>query len=100
MTAGSAHNPFGQNIKHSSQIPPVGYYRPKYSQQEKRVLGPKYGTHQQWGNLGIQQAERIHQAQFDEKTKLCMCILKAVDQTQIQEKKDKKYQRNLFLRQK
>ena len=95
----SAHNPFGPNIKRSAQVPPVGCYRPKYSQQEKRILGPKYGSRSTWGNLGVEQAQRIQQAQFDERSKLCMCILKAVDQTQMEQKKDRELQRSLFQEQ-
>ena len=47
-----AHDPFKVDIKKSNAIPPVGCYRPKYSQQESRIIGKTYGKETQWGNLG------------------------------------------------
>jgi len=58
----SAHDPFSADIKKSNAIPPVGCYRPKFSQQEPRIIGKTYGKEAQWGNLGKDQAKRINKA--------------------------------------
>lgn len=54
-----------------------------------------YGTQSQWGKLGEKQARRIKNAQFDENSKLCMCVLKAMNQETVDIHKDRKLRQRL-----
>ena len=65
-------------------IPKPGTYRPRFEYTQPRAVGKVgYGDKHQWDNTGFNQANRIKNAQFQENSKLCMCILKALDQEQV-----------------
>lgn len=67
----------------------MGCYFPKYELVNKRVTGKGYGKKHQWYPFGKDQAKRIKQAQFEQNTKLCLNILKAVDQETVDFKNDR-----------
>ena len=59
-------------------------YRPKKTYTQGQITGNvKYGDKSVWDDWGKKQNERCKKAQFEESSKLCMCILKALDQEQV-----------------
>lgn len=61
--------------------PPVGGYRPKHEYLAPKIKGAI--PYDSFTNVGVEQAGRIRAGQFEEYSKLCMCILKALDQEQV-----------------
>jgi len=55
-----------------------------------------YGGRNTWERVGKQQAERIRQAQFEDGSKLCMCILKALDQEQVDLKGNRELKAEIY----
>ena len=80
-----------------SSFPSVGSYRPKHDYVARRVVGQvAYGSRNTWERVGEQQAERIRQAQFEDGSKLCMCILKALDQEQVDLKGNRELKAEIY----
>ena len=74
----------------ANKIPAVGSYSAKFTYVEPQLKGEvAYGHKHQWEGLGELQNQRIKEAQFGEDTKLCMCILKALDQEPVDLKNNK-----------
>ena len=79
----------------------MGGYRPKLNfVQKKHGSKVAYGSRSVWEDYGRQQNDRIKKAQFEENSKLCMCILKAVDQEQVDLKNNRELQSQLYLTEK
>lgn len=60
--------------------------------EKKNNTKIEYGPESSWKPLGKMQNDRVKKAQFEEKSKLCMCILKALDQEQVDLKNNKELQ--------
>jgi hypothetical protein len=89
---------FRKMVDEKSKIPPIGGYRPKRDFVDPvKKSKIEYGPKEAWEPVGKMQNERVKKGQFEESSKLCMCILKALDQEQVDLKKNKDYQSQLFI---
>jgi hypothetical protein len=55
-----------------------------------------YGNKNTWGGIGYEQANRVKVEQFEENSKLCMCILKALDQEPVDLKNNRDLQSQIY----
>lgn len=75
----------------------MGFYRPKFQAVDSNVRGKiEYGSKSQWAHLGEHQSERIKRAQFEENSKLCMCILRALDQGEVDIRRNKELKSQIY----
>lgn len=81
--------------KEKSRNPPVGVYRPKHEYMAPRVKGTV--PYDQYSHVGAEQAARIKNGQFEEYSKLCMCILKALDQEQVDLNHNTKLKSQIYM---
>ena len=82
-------------------IPHVGEYRPRYTCNQPRTAGNvAYGDKSVWEQVGRQQAQRIQKAQFEEGSKLCMKILRSLDQEQVDLNKNRDLKTQIYIHQK
>jgi hypothetical protein len=81
--------------KERSRNPPVGGYRPKHACVAPRVHGVM--PYDSFTKTGVEQAVRIRAGQFEESSKLCMCILKALDQEQVDLNHNPKLKSQIYI---
>ena len=67
-------------------------YRPRFGYIEPNINANKvaYGQKSLWSDLGKQQNLTVKKEQFEHQSKLCMHILKALDQEQVDIKNNKR----------
>ena len=75
--------------------PPVGGYRPKHEYLAPKIKGAI--PYDASTNVGVEQASRIRASQFEESSKLCMCILKALDQEQVDLNHNPKLKSQIYI---
>jgi hypothetical protein len=89
-----------QQEKEDAKYPSVGVYRPRHQYTQPNIKGRVQFKKDYKAKFDQQESSSIKKHQFDEGSKLCMCILRALDQETVDLKKNRDLQNQIFLTEK